>query len=275
MGIPCDHELLKRLENAPVLKGTSAGGGFAFNLDLSVPYISLAIHAGHNVRGELIALMKISEKDRLFEEDPATEKMIGGCKNAIWVLDSRAEYDLNRPTELALPLTPERFWGVQVYREQPSEEMNKRSMEKFEEFYLFLGTYITLLIKRFGSCCIYDIHSYNISRQVEKGIESPPIFNLGTELLDRKLWGKKIDEWLQCLEEITIPDKNITVAENKVFSGKGELCKRLSSWDPNILVLPTEVSKIYMNEHTGTVYPDVVNNLSKGLQNAIIKHAGL
>jgi hypothetical protein len=116
------------------------------------------------------------------------------------------------------------------------------------------------------------MHSYNIDRQVAKGFASPPVFNLGTELLDRSKWETPIDGWLQQLRLIEIPGVQTTVAENGVFSGRGEFCRRLTGWDPNILVLPTEISKIYMDEQEGIVYDSVISSLQKGLQSAIIAH---
>jgi hypothetical protein len=150
--------------------------------------------------------------------------------------------------------------------------MNRRSLEKFEAFYLFVGSCIKIMLERFGACLVCDIHSYNISRQIRKGFASPPLFNVGTALLDRLKWQTSIDEWLAQLEKIEIPGVATTVAENKVFTGKGELCRRLSAWDPNILVLPTEISKVYINEHTGEVNNTIVNHLQRGLQQAISEH---
>jgi hypothetical protein len=57
-----------------------------------------------------------------------------------------------------------------------------------------------------------------------------------------------------------------------VFSGRGEFCRRLTGWGPDILVLPTEISKIYMDEREGIVYDAVVSPLQKGLQSAITAH---
>ena len=190
MSIPCEPEVIEQLRSAKRLQGKAASGGFAFDLDLSTPALAVAIHAGHSVREELLPLMQISERDRLFEEDPATDRMIRGNANAIWGLDSRAEYDLNRTVEQAVPLTAEQFWGVQVYRVIPTDAMVRRSLEKYEAFYRFAGSCIRVLLERFGFCIVYDIHSYNISRQVEKGIGNPPLFNLGTALLDRSRWSE-------------------------------------------------------------------------------------
>jgi hypothetical protein len=272
MSIPIDPEVVEQLKAAKRLAGKSAAGGFAFDLDLSTPALAVAIHAGHKIREELLPLMRIPEKDRLFEEDPATDRMIQGCANAIWGLDSRAEYDLNRPVEGAVPLKAEQFWGVQVYRASLTPDMIRRSIEKCEAFYRFSGSCIRALLERFGHCVVYDIHSYNISRQVEKGIKNPPLFNLGTALLDRSRWGSRIDSWLLDLGRIEVPGIATTVEVNKVFTGAGELCRRLTGWDPRILVLPTEIAKVYMDEHTGVLYEERIDALGRGLRKAIAVH---
>ena len=273
MEIPQDPELTEKLQKGVLREGVDALGGFAFKLDFSVPYLVTAIHAGGRVRDELLPLMCISAQERAYEDDTATARIIEGNPSTIWGLDSRSEYDLNRPPETALPLTPEMFWGVRVYEEQPTPDMNRQSLEKYNAFYRFVGSCVKIILERFGTCVVYDMHSYNIDRQVAKGFASPPVFNLGTEQLDRSKWKGHIDKWLQQLRLIEIPGIQTTVAENEVFSGRGEFCRRLTGWDPNILVLPTEISKIYMNEREGIVYDAVVSSLRKGLQSAITTHA--
>jgi len=272
MRIPCEPEAMERLRRANRLQGEAAAGGFAFDLDLSAPALAVAVHAGHRVREELLPLMQIPEKERLFEEDPATDRMIRGSANAVWGIDSRAEYDLNRPPERAVPLTAGQFWGVQVYRAPLPEDMVRRSLEKHEAFYRFIGSCIRVLLERFGLCVVYDIHSYNLSRQVEKGIRNPPLFNLGTALLDRRRWGSRIDAWLRELGRIEVPGIAVTVEENRVFTGAGELCRRLTGWDPRILVLPTEIAKVYMDERTGTLDEGRIDALGRGLRRAIAAH---
>jgi hypothetical protein len=39
--------------------------------------------------------------------------------------------------------------------------------------------------------------------------------------------------------------------------------RRLTGWDRNILVLPTEIAKIYMDEHTGNLYDERIEALRK------------
>jgi len=258
-----------------IIQETDPLKGFAYHLDFSLPFIATAIHAGHRVRKELQPFMAIDSDQRRFEEDTGTDLMIKDLGNAVWALESRSVYDINRSREIALPLTPERFWGIQVYKTLPSPEMNQKSLENYESFYRFMEACIATLLDQFGFCIIYDIHSYNISRQKKKGIVSPPVFNLGTALLDKSKWGKAIELWLKQLGTISLPGIKTSVAENYVFSGKAEFCRRLCRLDDRILVLPTEVSKVYMDEMTGQVYPDVIQAIAKVLKAAILSHVKL
>ena len=269
---PCDEILLQAFRDGKRLIKRDQRSGFAWQLDFSSPFIATAIHAGHHVPGEMLHLMAMTSACRLFEEDCATDIMIQGLPNIVWGLDSRAVYDLNRPTESALPLTPEQFWGATIYKETPADETNEKNLAAHEAFYRFMGTCIIYMLERFDYCIVYDLHSYNISRQVGKGIHYPPVFNLGTALLDRKKWRKEIDAWLDAMGKIELPEIETTVAENHVFQGEGELGRRLTSWDPRILVLSTEVSKIYMDEMDGKVYTDVIVALQKELAEAVRSH---
>jgi hypothetical protein len=272
MTLPCDPVLLDQIRQAGTLSWQDPDGGFACHLDFDRPQIAVAIHAGHWVRPELLPFMALSDSQRLFEEDEATEMMIHPFSNALWALESRAVYDLNRDEDTALPLTPEQFWGIRVYREAPPPEMNKKSLESHRRFYRYLGTLITHLLDQFERCMVYDIHSYNITRQQAKGFDDPPVFNLGTRGIDRNRWRQEVDDWLSLLGTIRLPGITPTVAENSVFMGHGELCRRLTDWDSRILVLPTEVSKVYMDERTGQVYPQVTNALASELTRIMKAH---
>lgn len=273
MTIPFDPEIDKRIGAGGRFSGTDPSGGFAYDVDLSVPCLTTAIHAGHRVRRELLPLMVLSEEERRAEEDAATDRIIRNCPSIIWGLDSRAEYDLNRPPDMAVPLTAEMFWGTRVYASPPDNAIIRRSLEKYDAFYRFVGGVLKRLLDRFGACVVYDIHSYNIQRQIEKGHPSPPVFNLGTAGIDRKRWQKPVTDWLEELSQIALPGGlTTTVAENGVFSGLGEFCRRLTAWQSNILVLPTEISKAYMDEHTGVVFEPVVNRLRVQLAAAVNSH---
>ena len=72
---------------------------------------------------------------------------------------------------------------------------------------------------------------------------------------------------------IEIPGIRTTVEENRVFTGAGELCRRLTGWDPHILVLPTEIAKVYMDEREGILHDPLIDALGHGLHKAIAAHA--
>ena len=272
MCIPYDKTLLERIRHQGSVSGTSPSNSFGYHLDFSVPQIAVAIHAGHRVRQELVDRMALLPGQRLFEEDTGTDFMIKNQANAVWGLESRAVYDLNRNPDAALPLTPEKFWGTRVYKRQPLPEMNKRSLDNYHDFYRFMGTLVTHMLELFGYCVVYDIHSYNLTRQQANGFESPPVFNLGTKALNRSKWKLLIESWLENLGAVSLPGIKTSVAENKVFSGKGEFCARLCKWDSRILVLPTEVSKIYMDELSGAIYPGIIKAVKNGLSMAMKSH---
>jgi len=65
------------------------------------------------------------------------------------------------------------------------------------------------------------------------------------------------------------------VEENGVFSGAGELCRRLTDWDRNILVLPTEIAKVYMDEREGILHEPLIDAIGRGLRRAIAAHTPL
>ncbi|MBW1699820.1 MAG: N-formylglutamate amidohydrolase [Deltaproteobacteria bacterium] len=169
---------------------------------------------------------------------------------------------------------PGRFRGTRVYRSTPTDAMNRRSIKKYAAFNRFIAAVIKVLLNRFGACVIYDIHSYNIKHQVDKGHPSPPMFNLGTLGIQRNQWKRPIAAWLDHLRQIKIPELPTTIAENDVFGGMGEFCIRLTGWDANILVLPTEISKFYMDEHSGIVYDSLVHALKKEVAMAVTAHGG-
>lgn len=272
MLLPFEPEISDEWRARKRVRGTHPLGGFAYDLDLTVPYLATAIHAGHGVREELAPLLALPESARLAEEDMATERIIADCPSTIWGLDSRAEYDLNRPPDQAIPLTAEMFWGIRVYDAPPDEAANRRTMEKYQAFYRFAATVAGVLLERFGACLVYDIHSYNILRQQEKGHRHPPVFNLGTRGIDRPRWEGPVTSWLRRLEAVNLSGKNVSVAENRVFGGQGAFCAHLSAWDANILVLPTEISKIYMDERTGEPFEGVIDELRGEMAAAVSAH---
>ncbi len=83
----------------------------------SGPLVGVAIHAGHNLRAEIVPLLAIDEQQRFREEDPYSEYWTNVCGTQIITLRSRFEVDLNRPREEAVYRTPEDAWGIPIWKQ--------------------------------------------------------------------------------------------------------------------------------------------------------------
>ncbi len=101
----------------------------------SGPLVATAIHDGHDVRPEVLDLMKISEADRLREEDPYTADWTAMAPTRVVGTRSRFELDLNRPRESAVYRTPADAWGLEVWKNGIPEAVVARSLEEYDGFY--------------------------------------------------------------------------------------------------------------------------------------------
>ena len=137
-----------------------------FNIGLlgPTPIVTAAIHDGHQLSEEISKLIALDDDEQLREEDPYTGIWAGVSKNHIISNISRFEFDLNRPPEKAIYLTPEDAWGLQVWKRQLPEEILEKSRARYAEFYRIIHQGIEGLVERFGTIVILDLHSYNYRR---------------------------------------------------------------------------------------------------------------
>ncbi len=104
-----------------------------YHLGEPTPVLALAVHAGHEIRDELVPRMAVSEDLRLYEEDPLTDRFARKFPIAAWATASRFEVDLNREEEKAVYMTPDMAWGIHVWNDPPTPEMKKRSLDRWHE----------------------------------------------------------------------------------------------------------------------------------------------
>jgi hypothetical protein len=95
------------------------------------------------------------------------------------------------------------------------------------------------------------------------------MFNLGTTSVGNNKWRPAIESWLTDLQNISIDSVSTTVAENDIFLGKGFLATSCHSRYNDVLVLATEVKKVFMNELTGEADPLVLPMMQKAFNAAI------
>lgn len=80
----------------------------------ALPLVTVALHAGHDVRPEVAARLAVDDAARRREEDPGTERAVEAGGMAVVVHRSRFEVDLNRPRDRAVYTGPERRSNVRV-----------------------------------------------------------------------------------------------------------------------------------------------------------------
>lgn len=234
---------------------------FYLKIDEYVPYVCAAIHDGHELREDLTIKCRLSEKERLYEEDPFTGEFISSLPITIIGKDSRYEYDLNRDSDSCVYETA---WGKEVWTEGLTKRDTLLSMAKHQSFYELIDVLIQTLENQFEEVVVYDIHSYNYKRHPETFF-----FNIGVENIDVKRFNKQISFWKNELSKIKLKKNTVDLSVNNIFYGRGYFLNYISENFKNTLVLATEVKKIFMDESDGTPFPMVINELCVGIKNAI------
>ncbi len=255
-------EAIAKIQRGETFAAQVGDGSFFLKIDDYLPVVSTAIHAGHRLRPELLPNCLLSRAQRYFEEDPFTDAVIASQPITLIGCDSRFEYDLNR--SMTLSTYYKSAWGVRVWQKPLTARQRSVSHQRHSEFYRLYEALIGKLESLFRHVLVFDIHSYNYQR-----IERPtPVFNVGTEQIDKERWGAVVDRFCSELAGVTLPNLEVQAQKDAVFAGRGYLIAHTNAHFDRTLVLPTEIKKIYMDEHSGEVYPLVVDALKQGMKHA-------
>ncbi len=239
-----EKECIEKIESGECFQA-DIEGGFQVKIEKYSFYVCTAIHDGHNLREDLRDNCLLDESERLYEEDPFTGALIEDMPITLTGLDSRYEYDLNRVEEACVYETA---WGKEVWKQPLTDDQKNASLEKHRRFYRVAVALAKKLQDIHGSCLFYDMHSYNYVRREES---DTPAFNIGTEQLDKQRWGDVINHWNKRLDTIEMPDTAMRSALDEVFYGRGNLATVMKPCADNVLVLPTELKKTFMDELSG------------------------
>lgn len=259
-------KIVELISKGKTFEAQSLDGSFSIKINRYVPYICTAIHDGSKIRKSIKEKFNHDKYEQWYEEDPHTGEFIQSLPITLIGNDSRFEYDLNRSPETCIH---DVAWGKKVWKKKLTVKEKNESVLKHRGFYKVLKSLVSKLEAKYNSCVVYDLHSYNYKRWDRE----VPVFNVGTETIDRKKYGKVIDQWLLDLKEVELTQVETVVAENDVFFGRGYNCEFINSNFQNTLVLPTEIKKIYCNEDSGEIYPEVIQEVQSGLKEAIINNA--
>lgn len=215
----------------------------------AVPVLAAAIHAGHDIRDELLPQLAIDDATRLREEDPHTAEWTACAPARIVVHRSRFEVDVNRPRESAVYRTPADAWGLEVWERPVTEGLVAGSLREYDTFYAVMTGILDAFVERRGGFVLLDLHSYNHRRGgPDADPEDPgmnPEVNLGTGSLDRARWAPVVDT----LEE-SLSGAGFDVRENVKFRG-GSFAAWVHARYPTGCALALEFKKTWMDEWTG------------------------
>ncbi len=233
------------------------------------PLILTAVHDGSAVRDELNDRFALSIQGRLYEEDPHTATWAQLREPNIIGLRSRFEVDLNRSRERAVYQKPEDAWGLTVWRDALDQEMIDRSLAGYDAFYAEIERFLQLVVDRYGSFVLYDIHSYNHRREDNNrqpaDAEANPVVNVGTGNMNREKWAPVVDTFLKTMRGHTVAGQPLDVRENVKFAG-GHFNLWIHDRFPDVsCVLSVEFKKVFMDEHTNEVDATVLKQLQDAL----------
>ena len=237
------------------------------------PLFATAIHAGHDIRSELLPLLALDETTRLREEDPYTDRWVKVVPGWIVMTRSRFEVDLNREREEAVYLEPEMAWGLHLWKAPLSDTLIEHSLQEYDAFYHELEKLLTKLARHYKRFVIFDLHAYNYRR---KGPESSPAdsltnpeVNVGTGTLDRKLCGRIVERFIKDLKNFDFLGRHLDVRENIKFEGRQLAHWIHSKFPESACVLSIEFKKFFMDEWTGEADERQLNAIREALHSTI------
>lgn len=256
-------KIIAHIESETCFEAVSEDYSFTIKIAEYAPYICGAVHDGHQFRRSLWENCLHTEYERWYEEDPCTKHMVQSHPIVIAGLDSRFEYDLNRAPETAIYTDA---WGKQLWKKPLPETERRLSLEKHANFYRVVDTLVRQIEKRYGKALVFDMHSYNWQRWDRE----VPVWNLGTANIDNDKFGRLAASWSSKLGRIRLPNGIASTSKiNDTFQGNGYFLKYITQNFTCTLVLATEISKVYCDEMTGILFPEVIAAVEKQLKELI------
>ncbi|MEM9143011.1 MAG: N-formylglutamate amidohydrolase [Bacteroidota bacterium] len=245
-------DILAHITQGIPFEAVSEDYSFTLKITEYAPYLCAAVHDGHQFRKALWDICLHTEYERWYEEDPCTKAMVQSHPIVLAGCDSRFEYDLNRAPDTAIY---EDAWGKRLWKRSLPEQERTTSLHKHQQFYKVVHALVGKLEEMHGKALVIDMHSYNWKRWDR----TVPTWNLGTQNIDNPRFGDLARSWRKKLGTIQLPHGIPSSSKiNDTFKGNGYFLKYITQNFKNTLVLATEIAKVYCDEHSGILYPEVV-----------------
>lgn len=255
--------ILHNIKSEIPFEAVSDDYSFSIKIAAYAPYICGAVHDGHQFRKSLWENCLHTEYERWYEEDPCTKEMVNSHPIVIAGCDSRFEYDLNRAPETAIYKDA---WGKQLWKNPLAKDERLISLNKHSNFYQVVHALVQKIESKYAKAIVFDMHSYNWKRWDRE----VPTWNLGTANIDSERFGSLAESWRDKLGGMQLPNKISSHSKiNDTFQGNGYFLKYITQSFKNTLVLATEIAKVYCDEYTAILYPEVVRSVEEQLKELI------
>ncbi len=256
-------EIKKHLAAKTPFEAISPMGTALIRIRKYEPLVGLAPHAGRQVREELHMKMAIEETERRTEEGPATDDFVSSYPIQMIALDSRYEYDIDRPREESVYLKPFQSWGKKVWRTPPTKDELTISYQKYDEFHELFDFMIEQFTGMFGKLVCFDLHTYSPKRPAFVGKTGAlPMFCLATTEAERKKFKEPIEFILSQMNKVNLPGGGSGAKENDPFKKEGALVRELSEKYSDSLFLSIDIKNNYLHEETGDLEQGIVGPLT-------------
>ena len=251
----------------------------SFNIGTSnTPVLAIAIHAGHQVRQDLLTRFELDEETRLREEDPFTDRWTSVSDSWLIVNQSRFEVDINRPREKAVYLKPEDAWGLKIWKSEPTKKMVSQSLAFYDHVYATINDACLMMQSKYKHFVIFDLHTYNHRRggplAQPASPDLNPEINLGTGTnLSKDKWRGLTERFIKDIKAFNFEDRELDIRENIKFLG-GNVAKTIhESFSESACVFSVEIKKTFMDEWTGepnhhkiTLFQEALNSTLPGIK---------
>ena len=217
--------------------------------------VATSVHAGHDLRPEVAAAMRLPEADRLREEDPFTDLIASAVESRMITHRSRFEVDLNRPRREAVYRTPADAWDLDIWHDEAlPDDAWRGSLAVWDEVYAALAARLDEVAAR-GPFVLLDVHSYNHRRPGPDAdpepVEDNPEVNVGTASVDTSRFGPLVERFVRDLAAPDLGCGPVDTRENVKFEGR-QLAWWVHDRYPRVgCVLALEFKKTFMDEWTG------------------------
>ncbi len=238
------------------------------------PVIATAIHDGHRMRPSLIPHLAISEQERRRDEDPLTGVLTSAGDVRLRVRSSRFQVDFNRPRDKALSGDPADTWGIRFWKGPLPEQELARARGEHDRFHAMVTELIDALVARWGCVLLIDIHSYNHRRDGADADPADPDGNpdieLGITTLDQDRWGATAGRFAEALRRTNVLGRQPDVRTNVRYPTGGHFPEWVyANWGDKVCTISPEYKKIHMDEWTGQVDIEALEDFRNGLERAV------